>query len=146
MARAILGDGADGLSAASPLPPERLVLAGTRSVDDDEQEVIDERGIRMLPVADLTGTALADAVQATGATSVYVHIDLDVLDPGVLAGIGDPQPFGVGLAELLAELRALVARVPLAGAGIAMFSPESADAAEADLPAILRLLSALTAA
>lgn len=146
VARALLGDGADGLRATPPLPADRLILAGTRSVDDDEQEVIDERGIRMLAVPDLTGTAIADAVAATGASSVYVHIDLDVLDPGVLEGIGDPQPFGVGLGELLAELRALVARVPLAGAGIAMFSPESADAAESDLPVILRLLSALTAA
>jgi arginase len=145
VARAILGEGADGLSADPALPADRLVLAGTRSVDDDEQEVIDERGIRMLSVADLTGSALADAVGATGATSVYVHIDLDVLDPGVVAGVGDPQPFGIGLNELIAELRALLTRVPLAGAGIAMFSPESADAAESDLPAILRLLSALTA-
>jgi arginase len=115
-------------------------------VDDDEQALIDERGIPVLPADRLTGTALAEAVAATGAETVYVHIDLDVLDPGIVAGVAEAQPFGVGLPELIAELRALVARFPLVGAGITMFSPESADAAEEDLPAILRLLSALTAA
>lgn len=146
VARAILGDGADGLVADPPLPADRLLLAGVRSVDDDEQQVIDERAIRMIPVGELGGGALADAVAATGASTVYVHIDLDVLDPGVIAGIADPQPFGLGLAELVAELRALVTRFPLAGAGIAMFSPDGPDSADDDLPAILRVLSALTAA
>ncbi len=146
VARAILGEGADGLAADPALPADRLVLAGTRSIDDDESELIDARGIPVLPVDALTGTALADAVAATGATSVYVHIDLDVLDPGVLANVAEPQPFGVGLPELVAELRALVARFPLAGAGIAMFSPDGPDAASEDLPTVLRLLSALTAA
>ncbi len=146
VARAILGDGADGLTADPPLPAQHLVLAGVRSIDDDERELIEEQGIRTIPVQELGGGALAEAVAATGARSVYVHIDLDVLDPGVLASVADPQPFGVGLAELVAELRALVTRFPLAGAGIAMFSPEGPDSAGEDLPTILRVLSALTAA
>lgn len=145
VARAILGEGTDGLTASPVLPPQRLVLAGTRSIDDDEQEVIDAHSVPIIAVESLGGTSLADAVAATGAASVYVHIDLDVLDPGVIAGISDPQPFGVGLTDLVTELRALVGRFPLAGGGIMMFSPESPEAANSDLPTILRLLSALTA-
>src|SRR3954471_1447881 len=146
VARALLGDGADGLRSEPALPAERLVLAGTRAIDDDEQALIEERSVPLVPVEALSGSALADAVEVTGASSVYVHIDLDVLDPGVVAGIGEPQPFGVGLPELVAELKALVARFPLAGAGITMFAPDGPDAASEDLATVLRLLSALTAA
>ena len=146
VARAIVGEGADGLTADPALPPSRLVLGGTRSVDDDEQEFVDAHSIPVFPCAELGSGVLADAVAATGATRVYVHIDLDVLDPGEVAGLADPQPFGVRLADLVAELRALVSRFPLTGAGIAMFSPDSPDAAAADLPTILRVLSALTTA
>jgi arginase family enzyme len=34
------------------------------------------------------------AVRATGAETVYVHIDLDVLDPRVLPAVGTPEPGG----------------------------------------------------
>lgn len=145
VARAIVGDGADGLTADPPLPPSRLVLGGTRSIHDDEQEFVDAHSIPLVPCTALGSGILADAVAATGATRVYVHIDLDVLDPAEFAGLAEPQPFGVPLATLLAELRELVTRFPLAGAGIAMFAPGSAEGAASDLPTILRLLSALTA-
>jgi arginase len=54
------------------------------------------------------------------------------------------MPFGVGAAELVAVVRAVVERFPLAGASIAGFSPASPDAAGDDLPTILRLVAALT--
>ncbi|MCU1438653.1 MAG: arginase [Naasia sp.] len=145
VARAIVGDGADGLSADPALPPSRFVAAGTRSIDDDEQEYVDAHGIPVILCDALGAGAIADAVAATGATRVYVHIDLDVLDPAEIGGLADPQPFGVALPALVAELRELVARFPLAGAGITMFAPDSLDGAGGDLPTILRLLSALTA-
>ncbi|MCU1569542.1 MAG: putative arginase [Naasia sp.] len=144
VARAILGEGADGLSGEPALSPDRFVAAGVRLIDDDEQDYLDAHDVRLLRVPELGDGALAEQVAATGATSVYVHVDLDVLDPGQLEGIGDPQPFGLELPALVAELKALVARFPLAGAGIAMFSPESPEAAPGDLPTVLRILSALT--
>jgi arginase len=75
---------------------------------------------------------------------VFVHIDLDVLDPSALAGLSYPMPFGIGAAELASLLRAVVAQFPLAGAAITGFAPASAEAADDDLPTILRLVGALT--
>jgi arginase len=146
--RAMLGEAPEGLAAgvAERFAADHVVLAGTRSLDDAESDLIDERGLRMLPPADLdTPDALLDAVAATGATSVYVHIDLDVLDPATIAGVGYPEPFGLQ-PELLCELvRALRSRFELAGACVAGFAPETPDAATHDLPVILRVLGALTA-
>lgn len=146
--RAMLGDAPDGLAAAPTerFAPDHVVLAGTRALDDAECAVIDARGLRMLPAPDLdTPDSLLGAVAATGATSVYVHIDLDVLDPATIAGVGYPEPFGLQ-PELLCELvRALRSRYELAGACVAGFAPESPDAAGRDLAVILRVLGALTA-
>ena len=85
------------------------------------------------------------AVAATGATSVFIHIDLDVLDPADIAGVGEPVPFGVDAATLAAGIRAVTAEFALVGASIAGFSPSSPDAATDDLPTILRVIGALTA-
>lgn len=146
--RAMLGDAPDGLAAA---PGERfaddhVVLAGTRALDDAECDVLETRGLRMLAPAELdTADALLTAVAATGAASVYVHIDLDVLDPATIGGVGYPEPFGLQPSLLCDLVRALRSRFQLAGACVAGFAPEAPEAAGHDLPVILRVLGALTA-
>jgi len=72
-----------------------------------------------------------------------VHVDLDVLDPSEMAGIGHPEPFGVSTADLIAGLRRLRERVPVAGASLTEFSPSSPEAAFDDLGTILRIIGAL---
>lgn len=145
--RALLGDAPDGLASTGSgrLDPSRLVLAGTRELDEGEADFIERSGIRMLPAEQLDDpAAIVDAVAATGATSVYVHVDLDVLDPSAIDGIGAPVPFGVEPTRLTDAIRALRARFELAGAGLTEFAPESPDAAPRDLAVILRILGALT--
>lgn len=142
--RAIIGDGIDPLRLSPGIPPSRIVLAGTRAVDAEEQRFIDEHGIRVLPAAGLSDPeSLADAVVATGAARVHVHVDLDVLDPAEIAGVALPEPFGARAADVAAAIRRLRARVPLAGATITEFSPSTPAAAVDDLGTILRLVGAL---
>jgi arginase len=124
----------------------RVVVAGARQWDGAEEDFAAEKGVTSVTVAQLAdATAFAEAVAATGASRVYVHIDLDVLDPAEFLGLLEPIPFGVGTAQLVAAVKALVARLPLAGATIAAFAPESSTAAVDDAPTILRLIAALRA-
>ncbi|MCW4386637.1 arginase family protein [Salinibacterium sp. SYSU T00001] len=141
--RTLLGDGASPLVPERPLDPSRVVLVGARALDDAEEEYVRASGIRMLG-AEVSAQAVLDAVAATGATRVYVHVDLDVLDPGIIAGLGAPVPFGISAEALVELLRAVVSRFPLAGAGLTEFAPASPDAAEDDLATILRIIGALT--
>ena len=143
--RTLLGDGPPTLVPATALPVSRLVLVGTRAVDADEQEFIETSGVAVVTPEEFSPEALIAAVEATGAASVYVHIDLDVLDPGEFDGIGYPEPFGLAAGDLAAAVKALLARFPLAGAGITEFAPASPEAAVDDLPTILRLIGALSA-
>ncbi len=142
--RAILGEGADGLTADTPLPVERVLLAGTRTVDDEEAAFLDASGIRMI-AADTAAADVPDAVAALDCDRLYIHVDLDVLDPSEIAGLTDPQPFGIDVAGLTAAIAGAIAAKPLVGAGITMFAPRSPEDAAPDLPTILRILSALTA-
>jgi len=140
--RAVLGEGEPQLALSPGIPRERIVTVGARVVDDDEEDSLS--GLAQLSVDDLDDVdALADAVAATGASRVWVHIDVDVLDPAELAGVSAAAPFGASTGALSAAVRALRARVPLAGATIAGFAPRSADDAVQDLGAILRLVGAV---
>ncbi|MFP3962696.1 arginase family protein [Actinomadura fulvescens] len=114
--RALVGDGPEGLRPVRSLSADRVVLAGARSLDPAEQDLVHGRGIRHLSVEQLTGPGpLLAAVRATGAEAVYVHIDLDVLDPQVFPAVGTPEPGGLGVEDLIGAVRALTEEFTLAG-------------------------------
>jgi arginase len=142
--RTLLGEGLLALLPESPLDAKNVVLAGTRALDEPEAAFVESSGIRLLTPENLTAESLVEALAATGARNVYVHIDLDVLDPGEFSGLSYPEPFGVSVALLLDVIRAVKDRFPLAGAAVTEFAPASPEEAADDLPTILRILGALS--
>ena len=142
--RAVIGDGVPELSLDGAVRGDRVVVGGARSYDDPELAAVEEFGITALTVEALRDAdALADAVLATGADAVYIHVDIDALDPAEIAGNAHPEPFGVTVVELTSAIARLRARVPMVGASLAGYSPASAAAATDDLGAILRVIGAL---
>ena len=56
---------------------------------------------------------------------VYLHLDLDVLDPAVLPGVADePVPGGMSLEDAEAVVRAAAARFRLRASTVATLTPE----------------------
>ncbi|MFT4260584.1 arginase family protein [Microbacterium sp.] len=140
--RAVLGEGEPQLALHPGIARERVVTVGMRELDEPEEQSFE--ALRRLGAADLEqADALADAVAATGAARVWVHIDVDVLDPSEISGVPEAVPFGLSTAALSAAIRRLRERVPLAGATIAGFAPRSPADAVDDLGALLRLVGAV---
>lgn len=142
--RALLGEGAEGLTSTTPVDPHRVVLAGTRNMDDEEADYLEAAGIAVVG-ADAVADALGAAVDALDVDEVYLHVDLDVLDPGEFDGVTDPQPFGASVAAVTAGIAAASAGRKVVGAGLTMFAPASPDEVVGDQGTILRIVSALTA-
>ncbi len=142
--RCLVGDGPAAVGVQLAVAAERVVLLGARSLSDAEGDYLKVSGIVHVPVQAASPEGVAAALQATGATSLYVHVDLDVLDPADFTGVDDPTPFGLGVGELVTLISTARETLPLVGAGIAGFSPSSLDTAADDLPAILRVIGSLT--
>lgn len=143
--RTLLGDGPHQLVPEVALLPSRVILAGERSFDPAEDAFIAEHGIRCITAGDVSGDELISAIESTGAERVYVHIDLDVIDPMGIVSVGSPEPFGVPAEVFVDSLKAVLARFPLAGAGITGFAPASEGDIHDDMPTILRIIGALSA-
>lgn len=144
--RTLLGDGPSALVPSVPLAPGAVVLAGVRSFDPGEDEYLARTPITTVNAAQFSADTLVAAITATGASSVYIHIDLDVLDQGEIEGLLNVEPFGVPANVLIETLRTVLGQFTLAGASITSFAPTSPAAAVEDLPTILRIISVLAQA
>ena len=129
---AVVGDWAWSASGWQAVSAERVALMGVRSLSPAVErerlarspvEVVEWRaGSPLRPPSD------AIARLAERADRVYLHLDLDALDPEVASGVVDPVVPGGLTAEQLDEVLELVARrFPIAGATIATFAPTMDD-------------------
>lgn len=122
--RALLGDGPGLLSPVRTLTPAQIVLAGVRALEPAEREFVHRHQVRLIGPAQLAApSALVEAVAAMEPEAVYVHVDLDVLDPGEFGAVGFPEPGGLTTGQLTAAVRALAGRFAIAGAGITEYQP-----------------------
>ena len=65
--------------------------------------------------------AIAEALD--GPDSIYLSLDIDVIDPGLAPGTGTPEPGGMLTREVLRAVRQIVGAVELAGMDIVEVSP-----------------------
>ncbi len=99
---------------------------------------IEERGADAV-IAD----AIAEALD--GPDSVYLSIDIDVIDPGMAPGTGTPEPGGMLTREVLRAIRQIVAAVDLAGMDIVEVSPPYDQAETTAMVANRAALEAISA-
>lgn len=113
-----------------PIPEANVVLVGSRETESAEQErldnshikVVDTDTIRELGVRNALGSAL-NGLRAR-VDRVYVHLDLDVLDPDKLAPANEfAVPDGLVRWEVEEAIWLVRERFTIAAAGIASYDP-----------------------
>lgn len=100
-----------------------LTLAGVRSMTGEEAAFAQERGVALFPRGPEPITDV-DAILATLGESVYVSFDLDAFDPSFMAGVGTPEPGGMGWWEALRILRAVGERRRIVGFDVVELAPD----------------------
>jgi arginase len=65
----------------SPVPGNRIVLFGARALEPSERALLEESGVHQMATVDQLKKVMP--ALAKSVASVYVHVDLDVLDPSV---------------------------------------------------------------
>ena len=119
--RTLLGDGPDEYvrEMRRPLQPRQVFLAATRDLDPPEAEFVQRTGLSVTgPQALGDPGPLVEEIRARGFSHVYLHLDLDALDPGEFPDTLIPTPGGPRLAEMRSMLEALSKSFDVVGASI----------------------------
>jgi arginase len=105
------------------LPPNYITMAGVRDTDPLEQELLDRHRIEMISAPELIEPGIAIKQQMARLSEItdiiYVHIDMDVLDPREVPGHGLTVPGGPTSQELADALTLMFSYPKVAALGIA---------------------------
>ena len=109
----------------SPVAADAIFLLGARDLDPPEAALLAGSTINAVPVAQvrtrlpqhLANAPLDDALG-------YLHLDLDVIDPGVGQANCFPVDGGLSVEDLTDAIAAIRARTPLGAAAITSYAPE----------------------
>ena len=99
----------------------RAVLCGVRSLSREEHIALQRAAVAVFPA----GAAASGEVVASLSRHVYVSIDLDVLDPGVMPAVGAPEPGGLSWEALLDLLRVVTRERRVVAADLMELTPEA---------------------
>jgi arginase len=109
----------------SPVAPDATFLLGARDLDPPEAVLLAGSAITSIPVAQIPDR-LPKALSRAPLNDVlgYLHLDLDVIDPGVGQANCFPVDGGLSVENLTAAITAIRARIPLAAAAVTSYAPE----------------------
>jgi arginase len=103
-----------------PLADTQVVMGGVRLTDPLEQALLDSSRIQQVSVDDLRGATPAVFAQldrlSRTSDKIYIHIDMDVLDPREVEGHQNKVPNGPSSEDLAALFEKIFARYPKASA------------------------------
>ena len=123
---------------AEPVPPERVVLAGVRDLDPGERDLLERSA------ATVIGSSLETLVftqNALDRAPVYVHLDLDVLDPSAFPA-QFPAPGGLPADKLYDLLEAVAGECEVVGLEITAFeAPEDQLERQAAASTVLQVVT-----
>ena len=120
---------AAGVPGFRPLPEDSVVMAGVRDTDPAERERLGAAGVAVVgadAIGERGSRALAEALDdlRTRVGRVYVHLDLDVLDPNQVGRANGYAPEGgLTAGDLETALGMVRERFSVAASGIASYDP-----------------------
>lgn len=107
------------------IPTQHIIMMGLRDVDPLEQDLIDESRITVISTDDMIkkSTRMLEAVKVLSqqVDTIYVHIDLDVLDAEDIPGHTFEVPDGPSASQLGDVLYTLIQYKKVKALGIASF-------------------------
>ncbi len=123
--RTLMGEGDQELcdTCYSHVNPQSCFIVGVRDLDPPEAQFAEQAGIHMIG-CDQPVSTLTELLRASGYEHVYLHLDLDVLDPQVFDEVVFSVPGGMTVDHLVDYLQTLRGEFDVVGRSLLEFVPD----------------------
>lgn len=105
-----------------------VVEVGVRAGTPSQKRYAEQKGVRTITAAEFMESGATKASELVvrallgQVDAVYVSLDLDVLDPAVAPGVGNPEPGGLSVRDLITFLHGL-APLPIRAVDVMEYNP-----------------------
>ncbi len=112
-----------------PIDESFVLHVGERDLDPKERELMISKNITMISTADLKATNVKDALNLHLQTlenrvkDVYLHIDIDILDPQEVPGVDYRTPNGLFSTEIKEIIQVISKALQIRAVGFAAYNP-----------------------
>lgn len=110
---------AGAIAGFTPLADERIVMLGVRSIDDGEQAALQDVAVAR------SSRELWRALARLDTIDLYLHVDLDALDPSVLKANSFATRRGLSLHTLHDAIAAAQATRRIVGLALTAYDPDA---------------------
>ena len=129
---------------ATPVATENIILAGVREFDEKEEELIRSTNVQVVPATELCdGATFAQAIDrlARRCPLLYLHVDLDVLDPRFVPSASTPSANGVSIEELATAMASVLQTGTVAAVTISSLNPGAGARGERSVASAMKTIT-----
>jgi arginase len=103
------------------MPGKQIVLFGARDLEPSERTLLETIGVEQLQTREQLGEYLSAAGRDFGG--VYLHVDLDVLDPTIATANQWTPPGGMSIEALIDAILEIREHLTISALGIGSYDP-----------------------
>jgi arginase len=126
-----------------PVAPERILLAGVRELDPEEERLLHATAITVIPCDGLRASdafAQEVALLAGRCQTLALVVDLDVLDPSLVPSATTPVEHGLDISEAAAAIGTVLSTGKVACVCLSSLNPGGGSRGQTSMHTALELL------
>src|SRR5215216_3468539 len=134
----------DAAGLATPVATANIILAGVRELDEKEEELIRSSNVAAVPATELCdGDNFAQVVGqlARRCALLYLHVDLDVLDPRFVPSASTPSANGLSIEELVTAIASVLQTGTVAAVTISSLNPGAGARGERSVASAMKTIT-----
>lgn len=118
------------IATGPPVAASETLLVGARDLDPGERDNLEQSAVQVVPSAEIKASGVASALGPplealrSRVEGVYLHVDIDVLDPVVAPGVDYRSPGGLSLQEMDEAIRLIAVHVRVKAAALTAYNPD----------------------
>lgn len=123
--RLLLGEGSKSYLEylPAPLEVEQIVYAGQRDLEHSERQFIVDNEMTIIPVCNECNEMVSLVAGKTQRENLYLHIDLNVLNPVDFDAVSNPVPGGFRFTDLIEVVEMVSKEYNIVGCSIIGYHP-----------------------